>query len=117
MKSTSERRAPLYESPSFRTVIERLAVNVRRLREGRGWTQEECAERCHNLGPAILRTIEAGDANVTAATVARLCDGLEVDVLDLYAHAPPLVRRRRGRPTGGPRQPKAVGGRPHDPAR
>jgi transcriptional regulator with XRE-family HTH domain len=76
----------------------RLAVNVRRLREAKGWTQEECASQCGRLDPAVLRVIEAANANVTATTVARLCDGLGVDVLDLFAQAGPLVKRKRGRP-------------------
>lgn len=98
MKPRTPPQGTRARSPSYRVLVERLAVNVRRLREARGWTQEECAYRCGELDAAVLRTIEAATANVTTATVARLCDGLEVDVLELYAKAPPLVRRRPGRP-------------------
>lgn len=85
-------------SETFQMIVERLAVNVRRLREAKGWTQEECAGRCGRLDPAVLRVIEAATANVTATTVARLCDGFGVDVCELLAPAPPLKKRRPGRP-------------------
>jgi len=98
MKSRDPNRAPLYEAETYAALVARLAVNVRRLREAKGLTQEEFAFRCHELDPSMLRTIEAGEANVTVTTVARLCDGLGVDVLDLYAAAPPLTKRGPGRP-------------------
>ncbi|MFO0605041.1 MAG: helix-turn-helix transcriptional regulator [Polyangiales bacterium] len=81
-------------------MVARVGANVRRLREARGWTQEECAYRCNDLGPALLRTIEAGRTNITAATLARLCDGLQVDVAQLFAPAEAPTKRRPGRPKG-----------------
>ncbi len=51
-------RAELYESPMFIELKGRLAANVRRLR--------------------------AGADNVTLVTVARLVEGFEVDVIELY---------------------------------
>ena len=98
MKSRDPSRAQLYETETYAALVARLAVNLRRLRESRGLTQEEFAFRCQELDPAMLRTIEAGEANVTVTNVARLCDGLGVDVLDLYAVAPPLTKRGPGRP-------------------
>lgn len=79
-------------------MVERIAANARRLREARGWTQEEAAERCTELHPTLYRSIEAGRPNVTAATLARLCEGFAVDVSELFVPAPPLVKRPRGRP-------------------
>ena len=79
-----------------------FAVNVRRVREARGWTQEEAAFRARELDPAMLRTIEAGDANLTITTIARLCDGLEVSVVELFAPAAPLQKRPPGRPRKAP---------------
>ena len=95
-------RAVLYESPTYLALLARIAANPRRLREARGWTQEECAGRCGQLAPALLRRIEAGvgrgKGNVTTLTLARLCDGLELDGDEFLRTAPPLPKRRPGRP-------------------
>lgn len=96
VKQRSKSRVQLFGA-TYRAVVERVASNVRRLRDARGWTQEECAFQCGDLDVTLLRMIESGRTNVTAATVARLVDGFGIDVRDLYEPAPPLVRKR-GRP-------------------
>jgi transcriptional regulator with XRE-family HTH domain len=88
MRRRRANRARLYRSPAYRELTARLAENVRRLRAARGWTQEQTAERCE-LAPRMLQAIEAGDANATLVTVARLAAGLGVDASQLVA--------RRGR--------------------
>ena len=98
MRTPNPARAVLYASPTYRVVLARIAANLRRLREARGWTQEECAGRCGEIAPALLRRIEAGGTNVTALTLARLCDGLEVDGEEFLRPALPLPKRRPGRP-------------------
>lgn len=82
-------------------VVDRVAVNVRRLREAKGWNQEEAASRCR-IHATLFRTVEGGRTNLTVATAAHLAWGLEVDVAELFVPAPPIVRRGRGRP---PRKP------------
>lgn len=106
MKPRVAKRVQLF-GESYRAVVERIGANVRRLREARGWTQEECAYRCQDLGPALLRTIEAGRTNVTAATLVRLSDGLDVDIAELFVPALPIAKRKRGRPAK--RAPKKKG--------
>jgi transcriptional regulator with XRE-family HTH domain len=95
-------RAPapvqLRKTPGYQSVVDRVAANVRRLREVKGWTQEEAAHQCSGLHATLYRTVEAGRTNVTAATLARLSEGFGVDVVELFVPAPPLVKRRRGRP-------------------
>lgn len=87
-----------YTSPTQAVITGRVAANVRRLREARGWTQEECAAHCGGMATYLLQLVEAGASNITANTLARLCDGLAVDVLELLAHASPLPKRGKGRP-------------------
>lgn len=113
MKPRVAKRVQLF-GESYRAVVERIGANVRRLREAKGWTQEECAYRCQDLGPALLRTIEAGRTNVTAATLVRLSDGLGVDIADLFVPTAPLPKRSRGRPskTAGEKTPGPNRGRP-----
>lgn len=91
-------RVQLQKTPGYEGIVERVAANVRRLRETRGWTQEDAAHRCAGLHVTLYRTVEGGRTNITATTLARLCAGFEVDVKELFEPAPPLVRRKRGRP-------------------
>lgn len=97
MKQRPEKRVKHFGN-AYRVVVERVAANVRRLREAQGWTQEEAAHQCGELDATLYRVVEAARSNVTASTVARLCEGFGVDVSELYAPAPPLVKRKRGRP-------------------
>lgn len=97
MKQRAEGRVPLF-GPTYRVVVERVASNVRRLRRERGWTQEEAAHRCGDLDLTLLRMVESARTNITAVTVARICDGFGVDVSELYAPAPPLPKPTKGRP-------------------
>ena len=72
-------RVTQYRSRAYRTLQQRLSINVRRLRSELGYTQEACAECCQ-MPTRLLQRVEAGDVNATLTTLARLCDGLEVDI-------------------------------------
>ena len=85
MRRRRKERATQYRNPAYRELQQRLASNVRRLRADLGLTQEEAAERCQ-MSARLFQRCEAGDANTTLTTVARLSEGFEVDVLDLFAH-------------------------------
>ena len=76
-------RVGQYESATYRRVQRRVALAVRRVRADRGWTQEEAAHRC-GMSTRLFQNAEAGDANLTFTTIARLCDGLDVDVSALF---------------------------------
>ena len=60
-----------------------LAGNVRRLRENLKWTQEQAAEAS---GTAVrhFQKIEAGDVNVTVATLVRVAMAFRVPVKALF---------------------------------
>lgn len=95
-------RAALYTAPAYLALLLRVGANVRRLREAQDLTQEELAFRSTDMGPAMLRTIEAGRVNVTALSMSRLAEGLGVDPAELLAPAAPPVKRKRGRPKKEP---------------
>jgi transcriptional regulator with XRE-family HTH domain len=56
-----------------------LAGNVRRLREDLKWTQERAAE-ASGMAVRHFQKIEAGEVNVTIATLARVAKGFRVPV-------------------------------------
>ncbi|WP_223760815.1 helix-turn-helix transcriptional regulator [Myxococcus sp. RHSTA-1-4] len=75
-------RAEQYESDAYRELQRRLAAAVRRLREQKGWTQEEAAHRC-GMTVRVFQRMEGEEVNVTFTSLARLCEGFEVDVGEL----------------------------------
>lgn len=91
-------RAAQYEHPAYRTWLERVAVNVVRLRTARGWSQEDAADACE-LGRRHFQSVEAGTLNLTVTTLSRLSSGFEVDPSELLRPAGPLRRKRPGRPS------------------
>lgn len=112
MKSHVRQHGARFRSAGYADTVGRIAVNVRRLREERGWTQEQIAAYASAMSPRLYRQIEAGRTNLTAATLTRLAEALGVDVAALLAPAPPRPKGRPGRPRKRPRlgqPPLAVG--------
>lgn len=98
MRRTDSHRAKFYERPTYVAIIGRIAANVRRLREERGWSQAELAFRADEMEVVALQGIERGASNATVVTIARLCDAFGVDVRELMQPAAPPPKRPRGRP-------------------
>lgn len=60
-----------------------LAGNVRRLREKMEWTQEQAADAI-GIASRHFQKIEAGDVNVTVATLVRVAKAFKVPVKALF---------------------------------
>jgi transcriptional regulator with XRE-family HTH domain len=87
-----------YTGPTHTKILATVAANVRRLREERGLSQVDCATLCGGMSTYQLHLVETAQANFTASVLAQLCDGLGVEVADLFVPAAPMAKRKRGRP-------------------
>jgi transcriptional regulator with XRE-family HTH domain len=76
------RRREQYLSARFEDMIQRIGANVLALREQKGWSQENAAKRC-SMGLRMYQRVEAAEGNLMTTTMARLCDGFDVDVVRL----------------------------------
>ena len=63
---------------------------VRELREARGWTQEELAERA-NMNASYLGFVERGDNLPTLTIIIQIAEGLRVEPGDLLRE---VMKRR-----------------------
>jgi transcriptional regulator with XRE-family HTH domain len=61
---------------------ETVATNVRRLRNARGWTQEDLADRV-GLSARYVGQIERSQASMSITVLGRLADALSVEAADL----------------------------------
>jgi transcriptional regulator with XRE-family HTH domain len=64
-----------------------VGEEVKRLRQARGWTQEQLAVYASSSQPTV-NLLEAGKRNPSAATLEKLARALEVDVVDLFPKPP-----------------------------
>lgn len=62
----------------------RLGLRVSRLREKRGLSQRRLALML-DLDRVTLNKIEAGTANPTVETLARIAEGLDVEIEELFS--------------------------------
>lgn len=93
-----KRRARLYERPTYRNIIGRIAGNCRRLRRARQWTQVQTAVRAE-MATYLYQRVESGRSNITSTVLARLVDAFEVDPAEMLAPVdPPPPNLKRGRP-------------------
>jgi len=82
-RARNERRASLYALPTYRKLLRRLALNVRRLRADREWTQEDAAHAA-KMSVRQWQHVENGTANLSLISIARVLDGLGVDAEQLF---------------------------------
>jgi transcriptional regulator with XRE-family HTH domain len=73
-----------------------IAANVRRLRTGLGWTQDDLAEACE-LETGYVARIERATINLSVGKLAQIADGLGVSPAQLLRPAK-MPEIRRGRP-------------------
>jgi transcriptional regulator with XRE-family HTH domain len=59
-----------------------VAINVRRLRYDRGWTQEDLADRV-GLSARYVGQIERAQASMTITVLGRIANALKVDAGEL----------------------------------
>ena len=81
-KTSSARKA----SPAF---LQRVGNNIKRLREARGYSQQELADRI-GRNKSLIGKLEGATLNVTIDTLDTVAQGLGCDVGDL------LRRRANG---------------------
>ncbi len=63
-----------------------VAINVRRLRHEKGWTQEELADRV-GLSARYVGQIERAQASMTVSVLGRIADAFKVDPAELVARS------------------------------
>ncbi len=67
-------------------MIKMLGERVREIREAKGWTQREIADRV-GIDDYYISRLENGHINPTLATLQKLARALEVEVRDLFPSA------------------------------
>ncbi len=61
-----------------------LGRNLKRIRLGRGWSQEVCADMLH-VHRTYMGGVERGERNLTLRSVEKLANALGVEPLSLLA--------------------------------
>lgn len=97
-----------------RQARERIALNARRLRLQRGWTQARAAESI-DCAVQHIRRIESARTDASIGLLARMAQVYGADVRDLFSPAGEWAPRPKGRPRkaksvnlGQPKKPKSV---------
>lgn len=81
-------------SDTLRAVRLRVGRNVRHLRQLRGWSQEQLAERAGNSHKHIGR-VERGEVNVTIDILTGIAEGLSIGVGELFGPSSSEIAPRR----------------------
>jgi len=68
--------------PSHYTARQRVAANLRRVRQARGWSQEALADLA-GLHRTYVGSIERGERNFSVDNIERLAQALGLDPADL----------------------------------
>jgi len=63
-------------------ILKKFGKKVKKLKERKGWTQEELAKRC-GLHRTYIGGIERGERNVSLINMKRIADALGVSVKTL----------------------------------
>lgn len=90
-------RRPRSEPKSYEALRRRLAAGVLRLRTAREWTQAEAAHRC-GMTTWQYQRVETALTSATLTTIARLVDGFEVPLEELFDVATASSRTAHRRP-------------------
>ena len=69
-----------------------LAARVKALRARRGWTVTETARRA-GVSVSMLWKVENGQTELTYSKLAKLAEGLEVPIGELFAESAPALRK------------------------
>lgn len=80
----------------WRRACRDVGHRVRELRQAKGWTQEDFAEKLEIEGREVRR-IEAG-RNLTIRALLRLADALSTNIPDLFQPPKSRPKRKPGRP-------------------
>jgi len=71
------------KTKKYPVVLSLMGMNIARLRDARGLSQSEFARRFY-IDRKHLCNIENGTANPTLNSLARIADGLDVPITDLF---------------------------------
>ncbi|OVE81993.1 hypothetical protein BVY03_01720 [bacterium K02(2017)] len=63
----------------WQTLAKRIANNIRKIRKGKGLTQEEAAVRANDISWRYWQYIESGKRNFSLKTLVRVAKALNVD--------------------------------------
>jgi DNA-binding XRE family transcriptional regulator len=73
---------------------ETVAINLRRLRNGKGWTQEDLADRV-GLSVRYLGQVERAQASMSITVLGRLADALVIDASELVRSSAHVKKARQ----------------------
>jgi transcriptional regulator with XRE-family HTH domain len=77
-------------------LVRGFGIGVRRLREARGWSQEELAEHA-DLNRSFIGEIERGTATPSLVTVAKLSQAFKLSPSALVRHGEVLIAAKNVR--------------------
>ena len=83
------------QTAHYRRASKALGLQVRALRQAKGWTLEQAAEK-GDMDLKHWQKIEAGTINVTLVTLVRIAEGLGTTVGSLFV-TPVAPRGRRSK--------------------